>query len=145
MDTSSHLTNNVKLALKIMTDYSATQIFNINSHNIEGNDITLKWWIIKIEITSWFFILGNINHNLPDIDTLIHEHGIISKINSNNDGFDYLPTYASPDEKYPAICVYLEDIAFTNWGVSGANFEPLGNKIVIFFQSHYIKYFLFNS
>ena len=42
LDTSSHLTNNVKLALKIMTDYSATQIFNINSHNIEGNDITLK-------------------------------------------------------------------------------------------------------
>ena len=75
---------------------------------------------------------------------MIHEHGIISKINANNDGFDYLPTYASPDEKYPAICVYLEDIAFTNWGVSGANFEPLGNKIVIFFQSHYIKYFLFN-
>ena len=54
LDTSSHLTNNVKLALKIMTDYSATQIFsaifhhengsyvNINSHSIEGNDITLK-------------------------------------------------------------------------------------------------------
>ena len=52
LDTSSHLTNNVKLALKIMTDYSATQIFsaifhhengtyvNINSHSIEGINIS---------------------------------------------------------------------------------------------------------
>ena len=44
-----------------------------------------------------------IRYYLPDIDTLIHDHGIISKINANNDGFDYLPTYASPDEKWTGL------------------------------------------
>ena len=42
------------------------------------------------------------------IDTFITGYGVIAQKNSNEDGFDYLPTYASPEEKYPAICVYCK-------------------------------------
>ena len=42
------------------------------------------------------------------IDTFITLYGVIAQKNSNDDGFDYLPTYASPEEKYPAICVYCK-------------------------------------
>ena len=42
------------------------------------------------------------------IDTFITLYGVIAQKNSNDDGFNYLPTYASPEEKYPAICVYCK-------------------------------------
>ena len=42
------------------------------------------------------------------IDTFITLYGVIAQKNSNEDGFDYLPTYASPEEKHPAICVYCK-------------------------------------
>ena len=39
-------------------------------------------------------------------ETFINNYGVIAKKNSDENGFDYLPTYAGPEEKYPAICVH---------------------------------------
>ena len=43
----------------------------------------------------------------PDVETILDDYGIVSKINSDSSGFDYIPTYAGL-EKYPAICVFCK-------------------------------------
>ena len=43
----------------------------------------------------------------PNVETILDDYGIISKINSDSSGFDYIPTYAGL-EKYPAICVFCK-------------------------------------
>ena len=42
-----------------------------------------------------------------DVETILDDYGIVSKINSDSSGFDYIPTYAGL-EKYPAICVFCK-------------------------------------
>ena len=37
-------------------------------------------------------------------ETFINDYGVVAKKNGN--GFDYLPSYGSQEEKYPAICVH---------------------------------------
>ena len=39
-------------------------------------------------------------------ETFINDYGVVAKKNGNGDGFDYLPSYGSQEEKYPAICVH---------------------------------------
>ena len=43
----------------------------------------------------------------PDVETILDDYGIVSKINSDSSGFDYIPTYAGLEE-YPAICVFCK-------------------------------------
>ena len=43
----------------------------------------------------------------PNVETILDDYGIVSKINSDSSGFDYIPTYAGL-EKYPAICVFCK-------------------------------------
>ena len=39
-------------------------------------------------------------------ETFINDYGVVAKKNGNGDGFDYLPSYGGPVEKFPAICVH---------------------------------------
>ena len=43
-------------------------------------------------------------------ETFINDYGVVAKKNGNGDGFDYLPSYGGPEEKYPAICVHCNSI-----------------------------------
>ena len=47
-------------------------------------------------------------------ETFINDYGVVAKKNGNGDGFDYLPSYGGPEEKYPAICVHCNFNAYVN-------------------------------
>ena len=116
LDTSPHLTKNVLLALKIMTDYSADTIFSGVSQLVNGSYVNdMSYSERKLTLQS-------------NIETFLDEYGVLSKINSGSNGFDYFPTYASPKTKHPAICEHFEEITFTNWGISNNEFEPIDGK-----------------
>ena len=47
-------------------------------------------------------------------ETFINDYGVVAKKNVNGDGFDYLPSYGGPEEKYPAICVHCNFSTYVN-------------------------------
>ena len=70
----------------------------------------------------------NVDALFVDAASFSEDQTLLAKL--VNEQLEYISIYGhdTEHEKYSAICQYVEEIRFTNWGVINDQFEPLEGK-----------------
>ena len=70
----------------------------------------------------------NVDALFVDAESFSEDQTLLAKL--VNEQLEYISMYGhdTEHEKYSAICQYVEEIRFTNWGVINDQFEPLEGK-----------------